>query len=154
MRNQSNLAYKQPRQQEEVRQPKIVRVPKAKPVKQTRPIKVLACMIMVLLMASSVMYSRARLTELNAQISSANKKYEELESERIRLMTELEKQLSLKNVEEYAATQLGMEKLDPDQIEYVTLTEGNPIEKKEEADPSIWQKIKNFFVDMMEYIGW
>ena len=83
-----------------------------------------------------------------------NKKYEELESERIRLMTELEKQLSLKNVEEYAATQLGMEKLDPDQIEYVTLTEGNPIEKKEEADPSIWQKIKNFFNCVFEWLNY
>lgn len=154
MKNHSNLAYQQPKQQEELRQPKIVKVPKAKPVKRTSPVKVLACMAVVLVMASSIMYSRAQLTELSAQVTSASKKLDELESENVRLTTELEKQLSLKNVEEYAATELGLEKLDPAQVEYVTLTEGNRVEVKEETEPSVWQKIKNIFVDMMEYIGW
>lgn len=154
MKYDSNLAYNLPKQQEEVKQPKIVRVPKAKPVKRTSPIKVLFCMAVVLCMAFSVMYSRAELNELSAQVNRTAKEYEELQSENVRLTTELEQRISLKNVEEYAATELGLEKLDPAQVEYITLTEGNQIEVKEESDSSVWGSIKNFFVDMMEYIGW
>ncbi|MBQ4153530.1 MAG: hypothetical protein IJD11_04145, partial [Oscillospiraceae bacterium] len=105
-------------------------------------------------MTFSVMYSRAELTELSAQVNSVTKQYEELQSENIRLTTELEERISLENVEEYAATELGLEKLDPAQVEYVTLTEGNMLEIKEEVDPTIWDSIQNFFMDMMEYIGW
>jgi len=153
MKYDTNLAYQLPKEQE-VKQPKIVRVPKAKPVKQTSPIKVLFFMAVVLFMTFSVMYSRAELTELSAQVNSVTKQYEELQSENIRLTTELEERISLENVEEYAATELGLEKLDPAQVEYVTLTEGNMLEIKEEVDPTIWDSIQNFFMDMMEYIGW
>ncbi len=48
-------------------------------------------------------------------------------------------------MEEYAAAELGMDKLEPSQVEYVTLSEGDKAEVKEEADSSIWQQIKNFF---------
>ncbi len=153
MKYDTNLAYQLPKEQE-VKQPKIVRVPKAKSVKQTSPIKVLFFMAVVLFMTFSVMYSRAELTELSAQVNSVTKQYEELQSENIRLTTELEERISLENVEEYAATELGLEKLDPAQVEYVTLTEGNMLEIKEEVDPTIWDSIQNFFMDMMEYIGW
>lgn len=152
MKHDTNLAYQLSKRQEE-QQPKIVRVPKAKPVKQTSPFKVLLGMMVVLFMASSIMYSRAQLTELSAQVADTTKVLEELQSENVRLTTELEKRISLKNVEEYAAAELGLEKLDPAQVEYVTLTEGNLIEVKEETAPSVWQTVKNFFVDMLEYIG-
>ena len=154
MRTNTNLAYQLPKQQEELTQPKIVKVPKAKPVKKTSPVKVLAFMTVILALAFSVMYSRAQLTELSAQVSKVSKELDVLESENVRLNAELEERISLKNVEEYAATELGMDKLDPSQVEYVTLSEGDKAEVKEETDSSIWQQIKNFFVDMMEYIGW
>ena len=101
----------------------------------------------------SVMYSRAQLNELSAKVNSATKELETLKSENIRLQTELEDRISLKNVEEYATVELGMEKMDASQVEYVTLTSGNQVEITEESDSSVWQKIKNFFDDMMEYIG-
>ena len=46
-----------------------------------------------------------------------------------------------------------MEKMDASQVEYVTLTSGNQVDITEESDSSVWQKIKNFFDNMMEYIG-
>ncbi len=153
MRYDTNLAYRLPKEEQAVSQPKIVRVPKAKPAKQVSPVKVLFCMGLVLMMAFSVMYSRAQLTELSAKVTAATKQLEELESENIRLTTELEERISLENVEEYATTQLGLQKLDPAQVQYIALSEGNQIEVKEEVNPTIWQLIRNFFIDMMEYIG-
>lgn len=154
MRN-SNLAYQLPKREEEVRQqPRIVRVPKAKPAaKPASPFKVLLFLTVILGMTSAVMFSRAQVTEINDQINAANKQLETLKSENVRLSTELEGRISLKNVAEYATTELGLEKLDPSQIEYIALTENKPVEVKAEESGSIWQKIKNFFVDMMEYIG-
>lgn len=53
------------------------------------------------------MYSRAQLNELGAKVNSATKELEILKSENIRLQTELEEKISLKNVEEYATVELG-----------------------------------------------
>ncbi len=154
MRNDSNLAYKLPKQQEEVRQPKIVKVPKAKPaVKTASPTKVLLFLIVIIGLSFSVMYSRAQLTELTTKVNAATEELDVLQSETVRLKTELESRISLKNVEEYVTMELGLEKLDPSQIEYITLEAELPDQTVETVDDSIWQKIKNFFVDMMEYIG-
>ena len=154
MRTNSNLAVKLPRQEEQVRQPEIVKVPKVKPVsKPMSPVKVLLFLMVIIGLSFSVMYSRAQLNELGAKVNSDTKELEILKSENIRLQTELEEKISLKNVEEYATVELGMEKMDASQVEYVTLTSGNQVEITEESDSSVWQKIKNFFDDMMEYIG-
>lgn len=153
MRTNSNLAYKLPKEQQQVRRPQIVAVPKAKPaVKTASPVKVLLFLTVIIALSFSVMYNRAQLTEMSAKVNAASKQLEEIKSENIRLQTELEDRMSLKNVEEYAAVELGMERLDPSQIEYVTLPKDTP-QETEQPDDSIWQKIKNFFVDMMEYIG-
>ncbi|MDD6236331.1 MAG: cell division protein FtsL [Clostridiales bacterium] len=154
MRTNSNLAVKLPRQEEQVRQPEIVKVPKAKPAaKPMSPVKVLLFLMVIIGLSFSVMYSRAQLNELGAKVNSAAKELETLKSENIRLQTELEDRISLKNVEEYATVELGMEKMDASQVEYVTLSGGNQVEITENNDSSVWQKIKNFFDDMMEYIG-
>lgn len=154
MRNDSNLAYQQPKRQEEAKQPKIVKVPKARPaVKAASPTKVLLFLMVIIGLAFSVMYSRAQLTELTTKVNAATNELEVLESETVRLKAELESRVSLKNVEEYATTELGLEKLDPSQIEYIALEPEVPEQAAEPEDDSIWQKIKNFFVDMMEYIG-
>ena len=150
----SNLAVKLPRQEEQVRQPEIVKVPKVKPVsKPMSPVKVLLFLMVIIGLSFSVMYSRAQVNEMGSKVNSATKELEILKSENIRLQTELEEKISLKNVEEYATVELGMEKMDASQVEYVTLTSGNQVEITEESDSSVWQKIKNFFDDMMEYIG-
>ena len=151
MRTNSNLAVKLPRQEEQVRQPEIVKVPKVKPVsKPMSPVKVLLFLMVIIGLSFSVMYSRAQLNEMGSKVNSATKELEILKSENIRLQTELEEKISLKNVEEYATVELGMEKMDASQVEYVTLTSGNQVEITEESDSSVWQKIKNFFDDMME----
>ncbi len=154
MRTNSNLAVKLPEQEERLKQPEIVRVPKAKPVaKPMSPVKVLLFLMLIIGLSFSVMYSRAQLNEMSAKVNSVTKELETLKSENIRLQTELEDRISLKNVEEYATVELGMEKMDASQVEYVTLTDGNQVEITEENDGSVWQKVKNFFDDMMEYIG-
>ncbi len=154
MRQGSNLAYQLPKQQEEIRQPKIVKVPKAKPAaKAASPTKVLLFLMVIIGLAFSVMYSRAQLTETTTKVNAATQELEELKSETVRLKTELEARISLENVEEYATMELGLEKLEPSQIEYISLEETVPTQAAAAEDDSMWQKIKNFFVDMMEYIG-
>lgn len=154
MKHNSNLAYQLPRRQEEINRPEIVKVPKAKPrAKTTSPLKVILFLGLIIAMSFSVMFSRAQLTEITTKVNAATKELESLESEKVRLTTELEDKVSLRNVEEYATMELGLEKLDPSQIEYVTLSDGEEVEVKEEQESSIWEKIQNFFIDVMEYIG-
>lgn len=84
------------------------------------------------------------------QVSSLNNQLHLAEAENVRLQSELESQMSAKNVEDYAENVLGMRKIDSSQIEYIKIRTGDVVtipEKKE----SILTRVKNFFDECVEY---
>ena len=56
-------------------------------------------------------------------------------------------------VEEYARNELGLVKLDKSQIEYVEVNNEAVANVIEQKDRSVFVRIKNWFVSVLEYIG-
>ena len=88
---------------------------------------------------------------LHAEITAQTKYVQMLESENVRMQTEIEEKTALKSVESYAEDILGMQKLDKSQIEYVSVSSGSVIDIPENDD-NIFVKIKNGVSDFLEYL--
>jgi len=84
-----------------------------------------------------------KVSDLNAQLHLA-------EAENVRLQSELESQMSAKNVEDYAENVLGMRKIDSSQIEYIKIRTGDVVTIPEKKQ-NILTRIKNFFDECVEY---
>lgn len=70
----------------------------------------------------SIVYGQVQLNEVTAEINRATNLLNESESLHTQLQVKVESKLSLGLVEEYAKNNLNMEKINPCQIEYITLS--------------------------------
>lgn len=113
------------------------------------PLKAIVCMLLIIGVASALLYTRVLLTERISDVSKASAEYTKLEAEGTRMNLELEGKVSLKNAEEYAGTQLGMVKKDNNNIEYIRLTQENKIEVPEDTAPGFWDSVKEFFANLL-----
>ena len=158
MQKNSNLAYDFARFEPERKQSVAVeKKTEIKVVKKTArrasPAKIIVMLAAVLAIASMMIYNQVVLTELNDQTTTLNTELEKLQSEKIQKSTELESQMSLKNIEEYTVNNLGLVKMDQSQVEYVDLESGNKVEVKQQQDDSFWGSIKQAFQNLLEYLG-
>ena len=101
-------------------------------------------MLLVIAVASALLYSRVLLTERISEVTEASAEYTKLEAEDTRMNLELEGKVSLVNAEEYAQTQLGMVKKENKNVEYIRLTQENKIEVPQETAPGFWDSVKDF----------
>ena len=128
---QSNLAYDLERFEEY--QPKIEKSPaKKRTASPTHPVRILFLAILSLAVVSTVLYSRVMIAELNQQINEVTEELDVLQSESVRMQSELESRMSLSAVEEAAMSEYGMVKPDNSQVTYVNLNRENKIEQDDE----------------------
>jgi cell division protein FtsL len=99
----------------------------------------------------AVIYGKVQNAALHTEIANKEQAVDILNSENVRMQTEIESKSSLKNVEDYAENILGMQKLDKSQIDYITIESGNVVEIPQEND-NIFVSIKNAIDDFVEYI--
>ncbi|MGN1039477.1 MAG: hypothetical protein ACI4PI_02175 [Oscillospiraceae bacterium] len=85
----------------------------------------LSALSVVLIMIS--LFLRVQLTELTEQINQDTKKLEVLESEELRVRSQLEEKMSAHNLEEQAA-KLGMGKVQDYQVEYISIPRKDNVE--------------------------
>ena len=104
-----------------------------------------------LLLLSCFIYAKVQLNEVYNDISAAKKTNELLQSENVRMQSELETKMSMKNVEDYAENILGLEKLDKSQIVYMEVQSDSVTEVKTE-EKSFFVKVRAKFDDLLEYI--
>jgi hypothetical protein len=104
-----------------------------------------------LLLLSCFIYAKVEVNEVYNEISVAKKNNELLQSENVRMQSELEAKMSMKNVEDYAENILGLEKLDKSQIVYMEVQSDSVIEVTPE-EKSIFVTIRDKFNDILEYI--
>ncbi len=110
----------------------------------------LAVMVLVALV-SGVLYTQATLTELQSQISALEAQLNEEKSYNYYLTFELDNMTSLKNIEE-RAQQLGLQRMDNDQIVYFRAEDGSGIEVKENPLNRLLGSIQNLFLSIVDYI--
>ena len=133
----------------------VVRIPKNK-LEENRRVKIkpfnaistflaVCTLISVMLV---VVHSQVELTELTEQINVSTKQVQELESEYTQLQMKVEASTSLKAVEEYSKNELGMKRIEPTQVEYITLSDGDKAEIKDESQSkSIFDMISRVFLN-------
>lgn len=121
------------------------------PKKRASVIKVTLIAVSGLLMISTVLYGKVQTNRMYRQISDKNAAYEDVQSENVRLKSELEGKMTLKNVEDYAVNVLGLQKLDNSQIKYVQTQTDDKVEILEE-DKGILAAVKEKFSAIIEYI--
>ena len=111
---------------------------------------VFLCGFLVATMSYTV-YSNMLLNDKKSAVASKTDELMQLESEFSYLNYRLESSVSLSNAEQYAVNELGLVKLNPNQIEYVNLRDGNSIiENKYDLENSgflsgIWMAIVGIF---------
>lgn len=148
MQNKNNLAYDlslfEPRQREE-KKDNIIELPKKQPEQSSRekghPVFVLATLFFTALIAGTVglmIKNQVELAELTEEIHIVSKQLSENESIYTQLRMRVESQTTLKMVEEYAHDKLGMHKLEPYQIEYISLSQGDKAEIGETKQDEDW----------------
>ena len=116
--------------------PVITRVPKKERV--IHPAKIMFTAALIIGMISVMLYGRVQITEMGQAINAAQTTLAELQSEGVRMETELESMMSLKSVEEISVGEYGMVKPDASQVTYLqvqhnrveaVVTEDTPLEK-------------------------
>lgn len=96
--------------------------------KKANPFLALAISIFSLIslgIVGTIVYNQVQLTELTANINSVTKQLNESEGIYTQLKVKAESNLSLSIVEDYAKNKLKMSKIDPSQIEYISLSKGD-----------------------------
>ena len=86
-----------------------------------RALKVLAVSAILLVLAGSLIYSRVMLFEVEEQTKALTTECNELESENIRLKSQVESMYSIGNISSYAEDKLGMIKKDSYQVNYFSV---------------------------------
>lgn len=113
--------------------------------------KIMIGSILALVLFSLVINSYVQLNEVYSQISAAESTLNDLQSENVRMQTQLEGQASIRNIKEYAEDRLGLQKLDRSQIQYIQIqTEDEVV--VEEPDQNIFVQIKRKFNDLIAYL--
>lgn len=102
-------------------------------------------------MLGAVIYGKVENAAIHTEITNQTKYVEMLNSENVRMQSEIEEKTALKSIEAYAEDVLGMQKLDKSQIEYVSISTGSVVDIPESED-NIFVRIKNTLTDFLEYI--
>ncbi|MBO5858403.1 MAG: hypothetical protein J6R20_01335 [Clostridia bacterium] len=107
-----------------------------------RALKIFAVAVTIISLFGAILYSRVGLAKLEREAVTLTSQIKDAESENTRLVMQLNSSISRENVEEYAVTVLGMQKLERYQIHYfsddtgdkVVMAGGELAENKVEAD--------------------
>ncbi|MBE6845306.1 MAG: hypothetical protein E7508_06305 [Ruminococcus sp.] len=124
---------------------------KITPPKRGSAVKMFFAALLALLVFFLVIYGRVETNRMYRQIAQQNELLEIAQSENVRMKSELEGKMTLKNVEEYAEKVLGLQKLDNSQINYVE-TQTDDIVEIPDEDKNLFTKIIDKFNGFVEYI--
>lgn len=142
----SNTAYDYSRFEEKEVQskPQIQQVAKRKAAAKTVSVaKAGLYVLTAVIMLSMLIYGRAAQAELDSQYTSTLKAVNTLKDENALLQIKLESEMSLKNIEDIAKNELGLQKLNDQQIEYINFNTENKAEVLKKQ--SIWSSISTWF---------
>lgn len=100
-----------------------------------------------------MIYGKVELSSLYEKQAQMEAELSQLVNENISLESELATKTGLSKVEEYAEKELGLQKLDKSQIEYVEIEKDTVAEVIEPENENVFVKIKSWFSNALEYIG-
>lgn len=150
MIKQTNLAYDLSRYEyQTTKDQPIIKAKKVVQKSASAP-KTIAVILSAGLLMCCVLYGKVETSELQSQITAQTEKVDLLNSENVRMQSEIEGKTALKDVEDFAKI-LGLQKLEKTQIEYVQLQTDNVVEIPD-SSINVFVKIKNKFYSILEYL--
>ena len=114
-------------------------------------VKVFFIAVSVLFLLCCFIYAKVEVNEVYNDIALEKKNIELLKSENVRLQSEVEAKMSMKNIEDYAENVLGLERLEKSQTVYMEVQSDSVIEVVEE-ETSLFVIIRDELDSMLEYI--
>ncbi len=112
--------------------------------------KILVYVVVAMLFISAVVFCHFQQLQAKTDYLNKQTEYELLQSENIRLQSVIAGKTSNKNIQEYAENVLGMQKINPSQVEYVRIQTEDVVEIPAEED-NLFVKVKNWFRSVVEY---
>lgn len=109
--------------------------------KRVKPLRAVAAAVGVLMICGvlgTVIHGQVQLTELNEEILTATAQLSEAQSVELQLQYAADQNMSTAQLEEYASEQLGMQKINPGQITYIGLADGNTGTVVRDVDSKPW----------------
>jgi hypothetical protein len=125
--------------------------PKHKPNKKLNNLGLVLSFTTVTILLFLLIYGKVQVSTLYTQIADEKDTVDLLQSENVRMQTEIESNMSLKNVETYAEDVLGLKKLDKSQITYIQIQNEDLVEVVE-TDQNIFVVLKEKFNNIVEYL--
>ena len=148
----SNLAYDYRRlaEREAAKAPQIREVRKQESHEEKRTglsvAKVSVMLLVVVAMLSALLYTRVVQVEVTREYNLAETTLAAMKSENSTLMKQLENKLSIANIEAIALDQMGMQKLENRQIQYITFETEDVVEVVQ--SPNLFEQIGSFFAGL------
>lgn len=109
------------------------------------PIKAIVTAFVIAMMVASlaaVLSTDAKINEVNNSIINLDEQISRQQSQIITLKMDIEESMSIKNIEEYAINELGMQKVSRNQVEYIRLNTEDKIEGATGKE-SLFDKLKD-----------
>lgn len=140
MQREDNAAYDYSRfESTQPEKPEIKEVAVKKNERRISILRVIFYIMVGFSMVGGLLYCKAMQVQLDSQYNNALSEIKMLKSDNTRLQIELESKLSLKNIEEIASGEMGLEKADDQKIEYINFNEYDKVEIL--AEKSLWDEI-------------
>ncbi len=120
------------------------------------PIKLIAIMLAVMSVITLMIYNRVLLTELNDDIATGKRELTILQSENVRLQSELENAMSLDSLEASVAgimNEMGMTRITQDNVKYVVLAGEETTSSNEGGQSGITGWINGMIEQIKAYLG-
>lgn len=158
--NRTSMAYdmslfdtsKRKEQQTPEKKPEL-KVATSSVAKSGRPVAVAVIGAVFLAVFVMFLYSKAALSEVNLKISNETQALSDAQSINTALSNQLSGSVSLENVEQYAVSELGMQKVSASQERYVEMNTGNMTETAKNDNDNIFVTVQDWFNGILEYLG-
>ena len=112
-----------------------------------------AIFILAGVLLAAIMYGRVELSSLYSRQAQLQAELEQYENENKSLESELAQKTGLTKVESYAEDELGLQKLNKNQIEYIRVEKKAVSEPVAQENENVFMKVKRIMTELMEYLG-
>lgn len=109
--------------------------------------------IIALSLLASLIYGRVEITRLYGERAGLERELAVIQNENISMQSEIAERMNMTKVEEYAKDNLGLQKLDKSQIEYIEVETPSVAEVKQDKEEGVFVRIKHLFNSASEYLG-
>lgn len=108
--------------------------------------------VVVLVLMSAMIYGKVRISALYTQRAELEAQLTQLQNDNVTLQAELSEKTNMNTVDEYAREQLGLTKLEKNQIEYVRIETPSVAEVKDQDSDGILERFKEWIGSFGEYL--